>query len=280
MAKNNVAYEAVCSQIIAALEKGIIPWRKSWNQQVPMNAVSKRPYNGLNFFLLSMTFRKDPRWLTFKQAQDLGGNVKKGEKSIPVVFWKIIVKEEDGKKQSFPLLRYYNVFNVEQIEGVEFPPLDANDNALNTDAEDILAGYTDCPEYQEGASLYPAYFPTLDKVTMPPITAFDSSDEYYSTRFHEYVHSTGHPSRLNRKMTGRFDRESYSEEELIAELGAAFLCNVAGIDNTTENSAAYIASWLKVFKGDPTFVVHAASKAQKAADLILGRNQPEDKAEE
>jgi len=272
------AYEAVYNQIVAAMEKGIIPWQKSWTGMVPKNAINGRAYNGVNLLLLGMTYHTDPRWLTYKQASSLGGQVRKGEKSMPVVFWKIFTKEEDGKKQTIPFLKYYHVFNVSQIDGLELPPLDTKDNAPNFDAEAVLSVYDGPVVKFEGSQ--PCYIPSLDVIKIPAIEHFNSSDEYYSTLFHEHVHGTGHESRLKRDLKGRYDKDSYSFEELVAEFGAAFLCNACGIDNTVENSTAYLQSWLKTFKNDPSMLVHAASKAQKASDYILGLNQPESTEEE
>ena len=265
-----VAYEAVYNQIIKKMEDGIIPWKKPWKSYRPCNAKTGRPYNGVNFFLLSMTDFSDNRWITYNQLQELGGNVKKGQKSTQVVFWQILNKEEDGKKKSIPILKYFNVFNIEQTEGVEWSKVEFESNIS---AEEIIEGFESKPEIIHSASDRACYIPKLDTVRMPLKEAFVSVDTYYSTLFHELAHSTGHKDRLSRKGitdTAYFGDADYSEEELIAEFASAFLCNTAGIDNTMEHSAAYLQSWMKAFKDNPSMIVHAASKAQKAADYILG----------
>jgi len=269
----SVAYEAVCNQIIKKMEEGIIPWKKPWKCCRPCNAKTGRPYNGVNFFLLSMTDFGDNRWITYKQLQELGGNIKKGEKSTQVVFWQILNKDDNGKNKSIPLLKYFNVFNIEQTEGVEWEKVQVDNNIT---ADEIIEGYTDKPKIIHSADDRACYSPKQDVVRMPLKEAFDNTNYYYATLFHELAHSTGHKDRLARKGitdTAYFGDADYSEEELISELASAFLCNSAGIDNTTEQNAAYLQSWMKAFKDNPNMIVHAASKAQKAADYILGMNE-------
>ena len=270
-----VAYEAVTNQIVAAMEKGIIPWKKSWGKSMPRNAVSNKVYKGINFFLLSMTYHTDQRWLTYNQASTLGGQVRKGEKSMPVVLWKWLKNEKD---ETFPIIRYYNVFNVSQIDGLKLSQVDEQEVQINCDAESIVSGY-DGPKI-EFRGCQPCYIPSLDSIRIPGIENFDTSDEYYSTMFHEMIHSTGHPDRLKRDLGNRFGSELYSIEELVAELGAAFLCNASGIDNTIENNAAYLQSWMKAFKSDPKMLVQAAGKAQKAANYVLGIKEHEEESTE
>lgn len=268
---SSVAYEAVYKQIVDKMNNGEIPWRRPWALISPYNYKTKRKYSGINFLLLSIADYKDPRWFTYKQLQELGANVKKGQKSKQVIFWKIISKEDGGKTRTIPFLRYYNVFNVEQTEGYKFPKV-GNDNQRIITGDDILSGYTDKPSVTYGGNVA-AYVPAMDVIKMPHIAYFDNSNEFYSTLFHEMVHSTGHSKRLDRKTLNVRDSSSYSEEELVAEFGAAFLCNVAGIDNSTiDNSAAYIRGWLKAFADNPEMIVHAASKAQKAVEYILGKD--------
>jgi len=274
----NAAYEAIFNKIVQALEAGVIPWKQPWSTVRPQNAKTGRPYNGINFFVLSMSKFSDPRWMTYNQARELGGLVRKGEKSTPIVFWTIIKKDEaaTGKEKSFPVLKYFNVFNVEQIDGLELEPLAENTPKDKIDAAELIVeGYLDMPAINK--SNRAAYSPSLDVLLMPEMSAFKTSEDYYATLFHEMAHSTGHESRLNRKLDTSFGNENYSQEELIAEFTSAMLCSVAGIDNTLNDSAAYIAGWLKALKNDKNMLVHAASKAQKAADYIL---QPADETEE
>lgn len=274
----NAAYEAIFNKIVQALEAGVIPWKQPWSTVRPQNAKTGRPYNGINFFVLSMSKFSDPRWMTYNQARELGGLVRKGEKSTPIVFWTIIKKDDaaTGKEKSFPVLKYFNVFNVEQIDGLELEPLAENTPKDKIDAAELIVeGYLDMPAINK--SNRAAYSPSLDVLLMPEMSAFKTSEDYYATLFHEMAHSTGHESRLNRKLDTSFGNENYSQEELIAEFTSAMLCSVAGIDNTLNDSAAYIAGWLKALKNDKNMLVHAASKAQKAADYIL---QPADETEE
>lgn len=278
----SIAHEAVFNQIMDSLEKGVIPWRKPWKNSTPRNGLTNRKYSGINFFILSASGYADERWLTYRQVKELGGEVKKGEKSKQIVFWNILSKEQDGKKKNIPLLKYFNVFNIEQTEGIEFSKediekLEALRKAEIIEAEEIVNNYNDKPVTLFSHS-FACYSPVEDKVKMPPKAQFLSTEAFYSTLFHEYAHSTGHEKRLNRKGITNFDSFGtlqYSEEELIAEFASAFLCNHAGIDNTLENSSAYIQNWMKAFKNNPEMIVSSANKAQKAVDYILGVNTQE-----
>lgn len=272
----NVAYEAVYNQIMTAMENGDIPWRKPWKTFRPRNAKTNREYSGVNFFILTSAGASDSRWLTFNQLKEMGGTIKKGAKSKQIVFWSILKKEIDGKAKSIPLLKYFNVFNVDQCEGLELEPLNNIDIKPNIDADKIMLSYATCPKIVNGEVA--AYSVSLDEIKMPVISNFDNTSEFYATLYHEAAHSTGHKDRLNRKtitQKSTFGDNMYSEEELIAEFTSAFLCAEAGIDNTIENSAAYIKGWMKAFKDNPEMIVNAASKAQKAANYILGRNYSE-----
>jgi antirestriction protein ArdC len=290
-------YEIMTDRIVAKLETGVVPWRQPWGAigfRAPMN-VRGNCYRGLNVFLLASQGYRSPYWLTFRQAKELGGHVRAGERSIPVIFWKWIEKEETNpengevRNATVPILRYYNVFNVEQVEKLpdkfyrtdtdpvrEFSPIES--------CERIVAGYQAPPTIQHGGSR-PYYAPSSDTVTVPPQTAFVSTEGYYATLFHELGHSTGHPSRLAREgITDpiMFGSHTYSREELVAEMASAFLCGRAGIDSEPliDNSAAYVASWIRVLKGSPKLAVIAAAQAQKAADWILGERRAESSADE
>lgn len=278
-------YEIVTEKIIAALESGTAPWRKSWgcNNSAPVNFHSGKNYRGINTFLLHCSGFASPYWLTFKQAKERGGTVKKGEKGMPVVFWNWIYKDATGKTikdqtkaaKKIPFLRYYTAFNAEQIDGVEFPAVDipTREHTPSETCEKIVAGMPSPPEIKTKGS-QPCYIPSLDRVEMPKAEHFHSGDEYYSTLFHELTHATGHKSRLDRKELTKvsgFGSSDYSKEELVAEMGAAFICGHAGIDTTLDNSAAYLQNWIKVLKGDSKLAVTAAAQAQKAADYILNK---------
>lgn len=278
-------HEIVTEKLITALEAGTAPWRKSWGTSttLPANFQSGKKYRGINTFLLNCAGFSSPYWLTYKQAFEKDGNVKKGEKGMPVVFWNWIYKDASGKtvkdpKQAtkkIPFLRYYTVFNAEQIEGVEFPTVEipTREHTPSEGCEKIVNGMPSPPEIKTKGS-QPCYIPSLDRVEMPKAEHFHSGDDYYSTLFHELAHATGHKSRLNRKELTKvsgFGSRDYSKEELVAEMGAAFLCGQAGIDTTLDNSAAYLQNWIKVLKGDSKLAVTAAAQAQKAADYILGQ---------
>lgn len=285
-------YGAVTEQIVAMLDAGVVPWRSpivsrskaGW----PKNLVSGKEYRGVNVFLLAFTAwtkgYESAEWLTFNQAKELGGGVRKGERSSMVVFWKSYetTDKETGEPVTVPVLRYYNLFNVEQCDGVTGTPIEAVEPPAAftpiESAERIAQGYTDGPNLQHvGSQAF--YLPAADTVRMPKPFRFVSPEEYYCVLFHEQAHSTGHSKRLNRKLDtapAPFGSPDYGREELVAEMAAAFLCGDAGIiPVTVENSAAYIGNWIKTLQGDKRLAIAAAGAAQKAADWIRGiRNDP------
>ena len=263
-----VAYEAVYNQIIATMEKGDIPWKKSWTGAMPHNGVSGHKYAGVNFFLLSYSGFADPRWFTFNQVKQAGGNVKQGSKGHQIVFWKIFDTEDtSGAKKSIPLLRYSTVFNFEQCENMK--KIATIEDVVLVDAESIINGFADRPVIKYGFDKA-SYIPSIDEIHMPSKAQFKRVEEYYATAYHEMAHSVLHEKRMNRKLCTDFGSNLYSENELEAELVSAFLCNAAGIDNTLENSAAYLKGWMKAFKDNPSMIMTAASKAQKVTNYILG----------
>ncbi|OVE75055.1 hypothetical protein BVX95_00345 [archaeon D22] len=280
-------YEEVTNRIIEIMEQGEVPWRKPWvSAGGAKNLVSKKPYRGINQFLLNCAPYGSPYWLTFKQASERGGKIRKGEKSTLVVFWKWIepkdTDNQDGTttKGKIPLLRYYRVFNLDQTEGITPHPAERPTNPFTPieSAEQIISSVPLKPDIRYGGDR--AYYsPHTDAVTLPPKEAFHSPEEFYATYYHELSHATGHQKRLGRKgitETSYFGSHLYSQEELVAELGASMLCGVTGIEQQTiENSAAYIQGWLKVLRGDKKLLVHAAAQAQRAADFILN-GDPED----
>ncbi|MDA2937173.1 zincin-like metallopeptidase domain-containing protein [Acidobacteria bacterium AH-259-A15] len=278
-------YEIITDRILEKLEQGTVPWHQPWSQEMPKNLVSKKAYRGINVFLLGSTGYANPYWLTFRQTKPLGGHIRRGEKSTPVIFWKIYKKdtgEVDKNGESIvrrmPVLRYYNTFNVQQCEGIpedKIPPLEnARDFHPIKEAEKTVQGMPQCPkiEYREARAFYR---PSVDTVNMPQPEAFTSDEEFYSTLFHELTHSTGHQSRLGRLDTDNlapFGSRDYSQEELVAEMGSAFLCGHCGIvDRIIDNSSAYIAGWLQRLRSDEKLIVIAAAQAQKAADFILNQ---------
>lgn len=282
-------YQVITDRVIGLLEQGQIPWQKPWNsaQLMPRNAVSGREYRGVNVFLLHAMCFESPFWLTYKQALALGGNVRKGEKACPVVFWKWLDAEENGERKRIPCLRYYSVFNVGQCEGIKSdkivsPNVTRREHRPIAEAERIVTAMPKCPQIKTGLARA-FYSPSEDYVGMPAPDQFRSGEDYYSVLFHELTHATGHESRLSRKGVvgtegdwSAFGSTPYAREELVAEMGAAFLCGHAGIvERTLENSAAYVQGWLSRLKDDPKLVVQAAAQAQKAADFILGRQHGE-----
>jgi antirestriction protein ArdC len=271
MTKNDV-YAEVTDRIVAALEQGVVPWRKPWRSLGGPRNLNGRPYRGINVFLLELAGFGDPRWGTFNAVKAAGGSVRKGEKGTRIILWKPVRRrgeDENGEQQngSYLLLKEYTVFNAEQCDGL--PELDTVEHEQVASADEVVLGYIDGPTLNYGGDR--AYYsPTLDQVTVPHLGQFESADAYYQTLYHELVHSTGHESRLKRTEWTAFGSETYSREELVAELGAAMLCGVAGIQPQYEQSAAYIASWKSKLEDDPKLIVQAAAAAQKAADRILG----------
>lgn len=277
-------YEMVTDRIVAALEKGVVPWQKPWTSVGgPRNLQSKRPYRGLNAFLLALMPFKSPYWTTFRAAKAAGGSVKKGEKGTIVVFWKIMevddAQAKNGKKK-IPLLRYYTVFNVEQCEGLEVPEDKLPTFEPLNEAQDIIDQMPNKPDINYGGDR--AYYaPITDDVTLPFPEMFESQEAFYQTAFHELAHSTGHESRLHRvKDWTTFGSEPYAQEELVAEMGAAMVLGQIGMEPRVDESAAYINGWLAKLKNDKKFVLKAASQAQKAADYILGAVKDETEGED
>lgn len=272
----------VTERIIAQLENGVIPWERPWTgvRSGAHNRVSNKPYSLLNQMLLI----HDGEYATFKQWTDLGGKIKKGEKSEIVVFWKIQPiedKKENGtiEIKNIPLLRYYNVFHISQVEGVEPKEvIGLKELEPIQEAERIKDEYKVRENIQilETVSNEAYYSPTSDFIKVPCKEQYTNIAEYYSTLFHEVTHSTGHKSRLNRLDTNKiaaFGSETYSKEELVAELGSASLLNILGIETTKtfKNSSAYIQSWLTALRNDNRLIVSASGKAEKAVKYILGQ---------
>ena len=289
-------YQMVTDRIIAQMEKGIIPWQKPWNilggfsaENVAISYVSRRPYSLLNQWLLG----EPGEYLTFKQMAERGGRLKPGEKSKIVVYYQMLHYEdkehldENGnpKKVSIPYLKYYNVWHIDQMEGIESklvngeePVKPGTELTPDEQAEAIIAGYLAQPSHPKleiTRSDSAFYRPSTDTVVVPLLEQYKCMAEYYSTTFHELVHSTGHKDRCNRKGItdlAFFGSHEYSKEELVAETGAAMLVYKAGIDSTAafKNSVAYLQSWMKELKNDPKMIVWAAGKAEKAVKWILG----------
>lgn len=281
-------YQQVTDRIITLIESGTVPWRKCWSagSGMPKNLISKKEYRGINVFILSSSSYSSPYWLTYRQATDLGGFVRKGEKSTPVIFWKMLDKhdQDDDSKTTgrVPLLRQYHLFSVEQCENIPVPP--DPEETINPfspieKCEQIIAGYKNRPDIHYGGSRA-FYRVSEDRVQMPHEHTFNTSEDFYQVLLHELSHSTGHKSRLARKEVmerNEFGSEDYSSEEICTELSASMLCAVAGISNQTiEMSASYINGWLSVLRSDKKAIVVAAARAQAAADHILGKTFTEE----
>ena len=292
-------YERVTERVTELLEQGVVPWQKPWSAKVgpPRNGVSGRFYRGLNVFLLSAAGFDSPWWFTPKQVNDLGGHITKGEKVSWVHFWKQWLPKGDladeplevetdeveisTRRRTVLICRAYRVVNLDQIAGPGADKFRAKHPTVERLAkndpiggcESIVAGMPDPPSIRYGGNRA-CYWPGMDQISMPRRETFRSSEAFYATTFHELSHSTGHPDRLNRSTLvagAPFGSPIYSHEELVAEMGAAFLCAEAGImDPTIQNSAAYIAGWLKYLKSDPKALIIAGAQAQKASDFILG----------
>lgn len=278
-------YDIVTNTILEKLEQGIIPWKRPWNGLgSPMNVVSKKEYQGINRFLLDISRFDSNYWLTYKQAKQLGGSIKKGSRYTPIVYWNWLTKKDEKtqKEVKVPLFRYYRGFNLEQTEGleevVEQLKEEEHTRKLNfhpiQECEKLVNSYPNAPPIEHGGNRA-YYHPLSDYIKIPVKENFHSIPEYYSTLFHELTHSTGHPKRLNRKGIADptyFGSYEYSKEELIAEMGTSFLCTLPGIDNDTlENSTAYIQGWLSKLKNDKTLLVSAAAQAEKAVTYIRGK---------
>lgn len=265
-------YELITKTIIEMLDKGVIPWHRPWKVRMPVNLVSGKPYRGINILMLS--FSSSPYWLTERQAERLGGSVKKGEEGLPVVYWNWIkVKGKDGKDKNVPFLKYHTVYNPNQCENIPIP----NDSRIEfnpiLECERVIDEMPDKPIITFGGDSA-CYITSRDLVCVPNREHFENKEEFYSTMFHELVHSTGNEKRLDRKSISEphaFGSETYSNEELVAELGSSFLCGITGIGNMTmQNQAGYIGGWLQRLKDDKKLIVLAASQAQKACDFIRG----------
>lgn len=271
-------YSVVTDRIIQQLERGVIPWQKPWTgvQSGAYSGTTGKPYSLLNQMILS----KPGAYFTFNEATKRGGKIRKGEKSSMIVFWKqVTISETDPatgelKERIVPMLRYFNVFHQDQIDGITINTPAPVEHEPIEEAEKIIKHYTAREgltiQHQRGNEAF--YSPLGDYIVLPLMEQFPELAEYYSTAFHEITHSTGHRSRLNRlKTTAHFGNEDYSKEELIAEIGAAALANFAGIETqrTLKNSAAYIQSWLRALKNDKRLIVGASAAAQKAVDYIL-----------
>ena len=283
----------VADRIISALDNGVVPWRKPWvgGYQLATSYVTRKPYSLLNQILLA----NPTEYITFKQAQSLGGRVKKGAKASKVVFWNILNYDADGKiikdwnearekgvkiAKKVPYLKEWSVFNIADCEGIEPHSDELPKGATkDLDAEKVVTDYMTREMIEirrDGLSAQAYYSLRSDSITVPSIDQFEKTSEYYSTLFHECVHSTGKEGRLNRFATDdaaqcSFGSDSYSREELVAEIGAASLVNALGLEteDSFQNSAAYLKHWRDKIAEDNSLIITAAGRAEKAFQFIL-----------
>lgn len=287
-------YAMVTDKIIELLENGVVPWRRPWTSTgLPRNLVSKKPYRGVNVFLLSASKYVSPFWLTMRQANELGGHIRKGEESTAVVFWKIEdakrstedldADEKEQKSRRRFLLRFYRVWNLEQCELPQsvldkLPKMETHQHDPIEAVEKIIAGMPNPPEIVRGGSKA-FYSPLTDRITLPPRELFISAEEEAATETHELIHASGSEKRLAREglcESAPFGSPVYSFEEMVAETGAAYLCAEAGISPAViTNQAAYLQGWIARLRADSRLIVSAAAQAQKAADYILRRSSSE-----
>jgi antirestriction protein ArdC len=270
-------YSIITNRIIEQLEKNIVPWQKPWTQSGhPQNLLTKVPYRGINTWLLASLGYTQNYFLTWKQIKAVGGSVIKGEKGHVIVFWKKLEKDNPNSDQApATVLRYYKVFNIAQCDhlpevfNIPFPPHTISQIGA---CDEIIEQMPNRPVIKHSKS-EAYYHPFEDYINIPKQGSFTSAENYYTTLFHELIHSTGHASRLNRKEVvekDKFGSDKYSIEELTAQIGACYLNSVAGIgDRDFENNVAYIQGWIKVLKNDKRFIVYASGQAQKATDYIL-----------
>lgn len=282
------AYQRVTDRVLELIEQGVAPWRKTWQgtaTEGPVSMSTGKEYQGINWILLSWAGYGSRYWGTYKSITENGGQVRKGEKATPIIFWSFIEKKDEktGEVTTVGFLRNFSVFNLEQADWADgvpekFQPAEAAVTAPTVQpieaAEAIAQGYLEGvnpPTFEPTKGDRAYYSPSADRVVVPEIDLFEGPGEYYSTLFHELGHSTGHADRLKRPGVVKFDKfgsHQYSKEELVAEFTACFLCADAGIEDTRENSAAYLANWSKVIKEDKRLLVQAATQAQKAATMI------------
>jgi antirestriction protein ArdC len=266
-------YEAVTASIIEQLEKGCAPWVKPWvtDNSADKNIISQKPYQGINRLILGMSSMakgySSPVWASYKQWESLGANVRKGEKGTQIVFYSPVEKENaQGEKESYAILKAYWVFNASQVDGIEIQAPSVTDKPFNAiDQAETRIVKTGAIISHGGDSAF--YMPSQDRIQLPNKSAFLSESNYYATAFHELVHWSGHETRCDRQLKNRYGDPKYAFEELVAEMGAAFLCGDYGIQGELRH-AAYIESWLKACRDDSKAIFKASALAQKAVDFI------------
>ena len=300
---NRDLYREVTDKIIRMIENGVAPWRRTWSTYgLARNYATKHIYTGINMILMNNTEHAVPYFMTFNQIQERGAQIRKGAKAQMVIYFNVYYKDANDRNltkfeaqtraergeeiQVLKFIKYYNVFNIADIEGIEFeiPEMELKPNEKIEKCETIIENMPNRPELRSIDGNRAFYSPTHDFVNIPAIEQFETAEDYYATYFHEEIHATGHAKRLKREEVmnpQKYGSQPYSREELVAEMGASFLCAVCQIDfdGITENSAAYLAGWLNILKADSKFIFKAAAEAQKAADYILNRKPATDEKE-
>lgn len=282
-------YQVITDKIIDLLNKGIVPWQVPFAtagftpRNAPRNLATETVYQGVNSMMLTAIMLTEgysnPFFVSFKQAKERGGSVKRGETGHKVVFWKFIDKDENDDRdgESYAFCKYYTVFNLDQCEGITVPALEETESIFSPieTGQQIVDNMPNAPRLLHGYNGEAYYQQTIDTVHLPDAETFISPEFYYATCFHELAHSTGHSTRLKRDLTGSFGSKPYAREELIAEMSAAILCNHAGIDGTLDNSASYIGGWLRRLQNDQYLIIWAAGRAAKAVQYILNTQEDE-----
>ena len=273
-------YDEVTTTILSQIEKGTLPWRKPWSAKgtVPFNPFSKNNYQGVNFAYLSAVVDakayNTPQFATYKQVNENGGQVRKGEKSSVVCFWKILKRKRDDdptKTETFPILRYYRVFNLDQVEGIEPVTVEEElpEHERDTNAEMFIANVGATVHERKQDRAY--YSAVQDEIVVPKLEQFESPGSYYATLLHEHVHWTAHETRLNRELSKRFGDEAYAAEELVAELGATMLCAQLQLNPEIEGHASYIDGWHSVLSRDPKAIFKASTLAKQASEFLTDK---------
>jgi len=277
-------YDIITETVIKKLQEGIVPWNRPWvggPPELPKSVSTKNYYQGINTWLLLMQCYDSPWWMTYNQCKKLDGKIIKGENYTPIIFWKLLDSKEDGEEKKVPLLRFYKVWNAEQTtlkDDKRFTEEDGEATFEHTPielAEKIWNGYKGKPPLKfNGGQAY--YSPSKDYIGMPAKEQFKTPENYYSTLFHEMVHSTGHQDRLNRQgisILHNKGKHAYSKEELVAEMGASFLNALAGIEGQVDNSVAYIKTWIARLESSDnrTLLIEAGSKSKQAVNHIIGK---------
>jgi antirestriction protein ArdC len=293
ISKNFDLYQEVNYKIISMLEQGVAPWRRTWSTYgLAKNYATGHVYTGINFIMMNNTLHPIPFFMTLNQVRTMGGKLKKGAKADKVIYFNVVYKDQNNRVvnkdeathlynigievKTLKFIKYYNVFNISDVEGIELEisEIQLKPNEKIDKCEYIVEYMPKCPEIRHIDSKGAFYSPILDIVNIPQIEQFESAEAYYATLFHELIHSTGHVSRLGREEVMNphdFGSKPYSREELVAEMGASFLCSSVQIDfdQIFENNVAYLAGWLKVLKVDSKFIFKVTSEAQKGVDFIL-----------